>query len=138
MLSKTILDDIFNIEYKPTDVLIDHFSDELEDCGFVVGEVANYDTAIYIDFSIPEMTIASLDATLVIHRMSKSFEVEASLNFHDMPDRSITYVGAISKDFDETNRYLELLRIDCMQYVEMICVEANLYKWRGLNFKALA
>ena len=41
MISDTIIKDIFNVEHKATDVLVDHISDALEDRGLVVGDVEN-------------------------------------------------------------------------------------------------
>ena len=135
MIPKTILDEIFNIEFKPSDVLIDHVSDAIEDLGFVVGEVQNFDTSVYIEFSLPDLGIAKLDCTLIIHRMKKVFETTSSLLFSKYGEKSVNYVGTVSDDFSDIEKYLRFLKIDCKQYVESICIENNSYKWQGLRFK---
>ena len=134
MIPDAVIEDIFDISYKASDVLIDHISDVLEDHGFVVGDVDNYDASIYIDFSLPGIDIADLDGQLIIRRMDKVFEVAANLLFPKKSSDSITYGGAVSDKFENIEKYLSMLKYDCLQYIEARCIESNSYKWHGLRF----
>lgn len=135
MVTETLLTDLFNIEHRATDVHIDHFCDALSDIGFEVVKIENFDVSVYMKFEIVGIDTAKLDGQLVIDRMSKTFEIGAKLDIIDCPEDSVNYAGMASEDFKEIERYLELLRQDCLQYLEALCIETGRYEWHGLRFK---
>lgn len=136
MVPDTLINDIFDIRQRATDVHIEHFCDALYDVGFEIEEVENFDAAIYINFVKTDLVIARLEAQLIIRRMDKTFEVNAKLTLPEYPERSRTYIGTVTDDFSGIERYLWLLNQDCAQYIEAVSIEEDLYEWRGLRFKA--
>lgn len=134
-MQQILIDEIFDIEHKPTDVLIEHFCEIMQDCGFDVNEVNNYDTVVYVSFC-SELGLADITGTLAIHRMYRKFEVAAKLMFHDRPKSPITYTGFIDSDFNKVSKYLFMLRYDGLQLVEQQCIKRKNYRWRGLRFEA--
>lgn len=131
---KTILEELWDIQHRATDVLVDHFCDVIEDYGFQVTETENFDTVIYISFKL-DAEIADLDGQLIINRIDRVFEIGCSLKFEDNPEASVIYAACRTNNFCEIENYLKLLYHDSIIYIEKVCIDTNNFVWYGLNFK---
>jgi len=69
-LPNIISAELFNIQFRVSDVAIEHICSKIEEYQYVVGEVQNLDHAIYIDFGT-----GTAKGQLRIDRMAKSFEI---------------------------------------------------------------
>lgn len=72
MLPNTILSQIFNLQYKPDDILIIQIAEELENYPLIVSDILNYDHVIIYKFKRDDPCISGY---LRIDRIKKLFEI---------------------------------------------------------------
>jgi hypothetical protein len=105
MLPKPIIVDLFDIEYKPSRTAIDHIADIIENHGFVVTEIKDYDIRIWFPFRENEHGV---EGTLIIDRMDRTFEISAKKVIVE----EINYAPLATKDFERIEEFLKLLKKD--------------------------
>lgn len=97
MLSDTILNELFNVQYQVNDVVLDHVSEELSRLGFKVLAVKNYDCAIYFMFNR-----LGVSGELRVDRVFRCFEISAVKDDHTYATRR--------GDWTDMKRCLDILR----------------------------
>jgi hypothetical protein len=101
-LPKPVIVDLFDVEYRPSQVAIDHVADLIEGFGFRVSDINDYDIRVWFNFG---MVNRGLDGKLIVDRMTRTFEIFAE-------DGGITYTALKTKDFDQIEKFLQLLEED--------------------------
>jgi hypothetical protein len=101
-LPTPVLIDLFDLEYKPSQASIDHIADMVEDTGFRVYDINNYDTRIWLNFG---KNGSNVDGGLVIDRVDCGFEIFAS-------NGDVRYASVSAKDFTIIEGFLNLLKED--------------------------
>ena len=109
-----ILEMLFDIEYKATDIIIYDLCDNIERSGIVITEVRNFDPMVHLRFDA-NIGISNLSGNIVVNRIEKTFEVMPSLVFDD-DNYSVTYTGIKTKELGELIKYLAILNQDAVQY----------------------
>ena len=103
-LPKPIIVDLFDIEYRPSNVAIDHIGDVIESFGFSVDSIDNYDIKLW--FNWKQLTEnKAINGKLIIDRMNRIYEIAASSD-------NVIYTPLITKNFDLVEEFLRLLEKD--------------------------
>jgi hypothetical protein len=102
VLPNPIVVDLFDIEYKPSQSAIDYISDIIENHGFVVDNVNDYDIRIWFNFTLKKN---NLNGNLIVDRMKRSYEISAKTG-------DISYASLATKNFDLVEEWLKLLHDD--------------------------
>jgi hypothetical protein len=102
-LPKPIIVDLFDVEYRPSQVAIDHVADIVEGYGFSVSHINDYDIRVWFNFEMADR--GGLDGKLIIDRMSRTFEIFAE-------DGRVTYTALKTDEFNQIERFLQLLKED--------------------------
>ncbi len=97
-LPNPIIVDLFDISFKPSRTAIDHIADVIEDHGFDVQDINDYDVKIWYTFSE-----GTKKGELIVNRMDRTFELSAEQDDERYPI-------AIFKDFDLVEDFLRLLK----------------------------
>lgn len=97
ILAKSISDELFNLEHRANDIILNHLFDDVENQGFTISHYINYDHAIVIIF-VDDNT----EGEIRVDRVRKIFDISATCN-------SIT-VMPISGDWDLILQYLQKLK----------------------------
>lgn len=133
-MSKLIEDLLFDITHKIEDCTIEHICDLIEEIGFLIEEVENFDINIYINFTLKNLNNFKSRNTLKINRMDKKFTINSELDILIKEKTLIDYDEKYFSSLDELISYIKKLKIDLLNYMERICIENNLYDFRGLIF----
>lgn len=70
-LPDPIASDLFNVRFKPSRASIDHIADTIENFGFSIKGIRNYDIKIWMDFE----DLHGTNGLLVVDRMNRVFEI---------------------------------------------------------------
>ena len=108
MLPKPIIVDLFDVEYRPSQVAIDHVADIIEGFGFSVSHINNYDIRVWFNFGMAD---SELDGKLIVDRMDRTFEIFAEAG-------EITYTALKTKEFGQVEKFLQLLEEDISDPME--------------------
>ena len=102
-LPEPIIVDLFDVEYKPSKVAIDHVGDIIENFGFSVESIDDYDIRLWFNWRLTEDK--AVTGKLIVDRMNRTFEITASSN-------DVVYTPLVTRDFDLVEEFLRLLEID--------------------------
>jgi len=105
-LPEPIVVDLFDVEYKPSKVAIDHIGDIIDGFGFQVENIDDYDIRLWFDWRLAENK--SVKGRLIIDRMNRTFEITASNN-------EIIYTPLVTRNFRLVEKFLRLLEEDATQ-----------------------
>jgi hypothetical protein len=108
-LPEPIIVDLFDIEYKPSQVAIDHVGDTIESYGFSVDSIDDYDIRLWFNWKLTEDR--NVGGKLIVDRMSRTFEITATSG-------DIVYTPLVTKDFDLIEEFLWLLEKDVNDQLE--------------------
>ena len=75
MLSKAVLDEIFNVKYRVSDQALDHISDELDKFRCTVSHIEDNDHAVTIYFGREMNGMPSVEGEIRIDRITGNFEI---------------------------------------------------------------
>lgn len=73
----TVLCEIFDLRFKPNDVTLNHFLDDIEGLNFTVSRCHNYDHAIVIIFYRPGSP--SVNGEIRIDRIRRTFDISVKI-----------------------------------------------------------
>ena len=90
VLPNTILDEIFHLSSRVNDIVIDYLCSDLEQCGYNVRNVHNFDHSIIID-----LEVAGIYANVRIDRILKTFEVVAKVSDYTILPRNSDWNGIL-------------------------------------------
>lgn len=99
MLPSLVIKEIFNLQYKASDISLQHIADELESFGLTVKNVTNYDHAIVYEFGTIVQPI--IFGELRVDRIQKTFSIVATFG-----DATILPVNG---DWQIIDKFLECL-----------------------------
>jgi len=102
-LPEPIIVDLFDIEYRASRVALDHLADVVENAGFRVTKIDDFDIKIWVSFTSP--LNPDLDGELILDRMLRKFEIAAK-------DNSVVYTAVSTRDFSIIENFLKLLNDD--------------------------
>lgn len=85
MLSKAVLDEIFNVRFHVSDQAIDHISDELDKFRCTISHVEDNDLAVTIHFGRQMNGMPSVEGKIRIDRITGSFEIVGICGGYMMP-----------------------------------------------------
>jgi hypothetical protein len=75
MLSKVVLDEIFNVRYRVSDQAIDYIADELDRFRCVIFRVEDNDLAVTIYFGRSMNGVPAAEGEIRIDRVNRQFEI---------------------------------------------------------------
>lgn len=90
VLPDTILDEIFHLSSRVNDVAIDYLCSDLEQCGYNVSDVHNFDCSIIIDLKAD-----GICANVRIDRIFRTFEVVAKTADYTILPRNGDWGGVL-------------------------------------------
>ena len=73
MLPNQIVKELFAIEYKVSDIVVDHVIEELNKFDCIPTSISDYDTSIIIEFG--KIGDSPMEGELRIDRLNKQFEI---------------------------------------------------------------
>jgi len=98
VLPNVIQDEIFRLSSRVNDVAIDYLCADLEQCGYSVRNVHNFDCSVIIDLECLVATVELADgiqANVRIDRISRSFEVVAKKANYTILPRQTDWNGVL-------------------------------------------
>lgn len=93
-LPTAITEDLFNIEFKTSRIALDHLADVVDENGFRVIKIDDYDIKVWFSFESE-----SINGDLIVDRIKKEFHINASNG-----------KATKSKDFAAIEKFLMSLR----------------------------